>query len=261
MTPEMHWPWNGRMENLGALAEFAPIFGAVLLLWFLNMAVTGWLARRRGRDDGLWAVIAFLVGPIALVAVILMPRRQPPEPFEGLPEAPASYTGEWPVLDVPTPPISLARRLLGAMLGAIVGAAGAGILAGLGALPVMDVPLVLGAASGFNVGYLVAGPLIEADRTKVILVGAGAGVLVLSVAGLLIGMTRAVGAIAAGETDLLAIPIVLVSAPLYPIIYALFAQVVVGAALAGGVIWSAAVHWVLRRDPVSSAHAPSSSAG
>jgi hypothetical protein len=247
MPPEMNWPWNGRMEDLGALAKLAPIFGAVLLLWFLNMAVTGWLARRRGRDDGLWAVLAFFLGPIALVAVILLPRRSPPDPFEGLPETPTTYTGEWPVLDVAPPSITPAQRLLGALLGAGVGAAGAGVLAGSGAIQSIEVYIAVGAASGGILGYVLSSFLIEADRTRVIGVGVGAGVLVLSVAGLLIGVASALRSIAAGETGILALPLVLVTAPLYPIIVALFSQWVLAVSITGAAIWAAATHLLLRR--------------
>ena len=243
----MRWPWNGRMEDLGALQELAPLFFGILLLWFLNMAATGWLARRRGRDDGLWAVIAFLLGPIALVAVALMPRRQPPDPFDGLPEASVTYTGEWPVLDVPTPPITPAQRLLGALLGAGVGAAGAAVIAGVGALQPIELYLSVGAASGGILGYVLSRFLIEADRTKVIGVGVGAGILVLSVAALLIGVASALRSIAAGETGIMALPLVLVTAALYPIVLALFAQGVLAVSITGAAIWAAATHLLLRR--------------
>ena len=46
-----------------------------LIAWFTIMAVTGWLAGRRNRESGLWAAFAFIAGPLALLALLLMPRR------------------------------------------------------------------------------------------------------------------------------------------------------------------------------------------
>ena len=51
------------------------VFAAFLVVWFTNMALTGWLASRRGRDGGPWAVGAFFVGPVALVSVLALPRK------------------------------------------------------------------------------------------------------------------------------------------------------------------------------------------
>ena len=58
------------------------IVGAVAIVaWLVIVGLTGWLALRRGRDDGLWAVIALFTGPVALVILFLLPRRAPtPEP-------------------------------------------------------------------------------------------------------------------------------------------------------------------------------------
>jgi hypothetical protein len=246
VNPRLDWGGAPDLETLRDLLPFLPVLSVIIALWFTNMALTGWLAGRRGRNDGLWAVIAFFLGPIALVAVILMPQRVQPDPFEGLPKTPATYTGEWPVLDIPTPPITPTQRLLGAALGAGVGAAGAGIIAGFGALQPIEVYVAIGAASGGILGYVLASFLIEANRTKVIGVGVGAGILVLSMAGLLIGVVSGLRSIAAGETEILALPLVLVTAALYPIIVALFAQGVLAVSIAGAAIWAAATHLLLR---------------
>lgn len=58
-----------------ALAAALPIIAAIGLLWFANMALTGWLAERRGREGGLWVVFATLLGPIALLALLAAPRK------------------------------------------------------------------------------------------------------------------------------------------------------------------------------------------
>ena len=49
---------------------------AFAIAWLALAAVIGWLAGRKGRDSGLWFVLSFFFGPIALVAIILAsPRR------------------------------------------------------------------------------------------------------------------------------------------------------------------------------------------
>ncbi|MEO8273305.1 MAG: hypothetical protein ABI620_04500 [Chloroflexota bacterium] len=71
----------------GGLGSFDPAWinvikfvGAVLLVYFINVAVVGWLARRKGRDDGVWAVLALFTGPFALVAILLKKKQAaPPE--------------------------------------------------------------------------------------------------------------------------------------------------------------------------------------
>jgi hypothetical protein len=51
--------------------DAVPVIAAILVLWFVNIGVTGWLAERKGRDGGLWSVIAVFIGPLALLAVVL----------------------------------------------------------------------------------------------------------------------------------------------------------------------------------------------
>ena len=53
---------------------FITAVAVFLLVWFSIMAVTGWLAGRRNREGGLWAAIAFFLGPIALLALLLIGR-------------------------------------------------------------------------------------------------------------------------------------------------------------------------------------------
>lgn len=60
------------------LMAFLPLVGAIVLGWFINMGVTGWLAGRKGRDGGLWVFGAIFLGPIALAIVLLAPRKPPP---------------------------------------------------------------------------------------------------------------------------------------------------------------------------------------
>ena len=47
----------------------------VAVVWLVVVGLTGWLASRRNWDDGLWAVLALLTGPVALLIVILAPKR------------------------------------------------------------------------------------------------------------------------------------------------------------------------------------------
>lgn len=55
----------------------------LLFVYFVIVALTGWLASRKGRDDGLWAFLALITGPFALIAILLLPHRvkdTPPPP-------------------------------------------------------------------------------------------------------------------------------------------------------------------------------------
>jgi hypothetical protein len=51
--------------------EIIATVSAFLIIWFANMALTGWLAGRKGREDGTWAVLALFFGPFALIAILL----------------------------------------------------------------------------------------------------------------------------------------------------------------------------------------------
>ncbi len=51
--------------------EIVATVSAFLVIWFANMALTGWLAGRKGREDGTWAVLALFFGPLALAAILL----------------------------------------------------------------------------------------------------------------------------------------------------------------------------------------------
>ena len=58
-----------------AQGPFITAVAIFLILWFTNMAMTGWLAGRRTREGGLWAAFAFFAGPLALMALLLLPRK------------------------------------------------------------------------------------------------------------------------------------------------------------------------------------------
>jgi hypothetical protein len=65
-----------------AWIEVIKVAGTVLLLYFINVALVGWLARTKGRDDGVWAVLALFTGPIALIAILLKAKQAPPPETE-----------------------------------------------------------------------------------------------------------------------------------------------------------------------------------
>ncbi len=78
--PGMDWPGGGGLKFDDATTWgpiLAPLAGFVVA-WIAICAITGWLAGRKNRDSGLWFVLAFFTGPIALVAVLLVrtaPRK------------------------------------------------------------------------------------------------------------------------------------------------------------------------------------------
>ncbi len=48
-----------------------------LLIWVASMAGCALLASSKNRSAGLWAFLGFLFGIFALIAVAVLPRKQP----------------------------------------------------------------------------------------------------------------------------------------------------------------------------------------
>jgi hypothetical protein len=71
-----HPNWVGDLEWWDLLSGGMPVLAVIVGLWLANVALTGWLAGRRGRDDGLWAVLALFLGPLALIAVLVLPPKR-----------------------------------------------------------------------------------------------------------------------------------------------------------------------------------------
>jgi hypothetical protein len=65
-----------------AWANVVQTVGLILLVYFVNVALVGVLARRKGRDDGVWAVLALFTGPIALITILLKKKQAPPPETE-----------------------------------------------------------------------------------------------------------------------------------------------------------------------------------
>ena len=63
------------LESL--LADPMALIALGLVVWFGSMAMTGWIAGRKGRDDGNWAMLGLILGPVALLAVLVAPRKGP----------------------------------------------------------------------------------------------------------------------------------------------------------------------------------------
>jgi hypothetical protein len=75
--------WGGGIPNLTEdTIRFLTFCAILLVVWFSIMAVTGWLAGRKGREGGMWAVLALFTGPFALAAVLLASRKEPPPEAE-----------------------------------------------------------------------------------------------------------------------------------------------------------------------------------
>jgi len=74
----MFWGNGASVALSPQLMAFIPLLASVIIGWFMIMGLTGWLAERKGRDGGEWAVFAFFVGPIALLWVLLTPARPAP---------------------------------------------------------------------------------------------------------------------------------------------------------------------------------------
>lgn len=226
------------------------VLGPVFLLWFVNMAVTGWLAGRRGWNDGVWTVVAIFLGPIALLVVLVAPgsRERPRAREVVLNPSGATYTPGWPRVVEPAP-ITIIQRLLGGLLGALISGAGAGIVAASGNLQPIEGYVLIGVAAGNLSGYWLSGAVKDASRGMIVVLGVGACFLVLCVAGLLIGMANAVTALQAGNGGLELIPLYLVAAAVFPLISVLFYPSVIAVTVPAAVIWAAITQLVLHRGP------------
>ena len=61
------------MPNIGA-PEL--LFGMVI--WVVFVVLTAWLAAKKGYSPVLWTVLAIFFTWIALIIVLVLPRRRPP---------------------------------------------------------------------------------------------------------------------------------------------------------------------------------------
>lgn len=69
--------WPGVISDIEKLLSTTVVVaGTIIVLWIVNMGLTGWLAGRKGRESGLWTVIACFTGPLALIAILLVARRE-----------------------------------------------------------------------------------------------------------------------------------------------------------------------------------------
>jgi hypothetical protein len=49
---------------------------ALVLGWIALAGLTGWLAGRKGRGSGDWTLLGLVLGPLALLAVLLLSARR-----------------------------------------------------------------------------------------------------------------------------------------------------------------------------------------
>lgn len=83
MGPTTSWP-GGQGLTAADAAAWGPMLGVLfgfIAVWITISAITGWLAGRKNRDSGLWFLLAFLTGPIGLLAIFLMkpvPKKDGP---------------------------------------------------------------------------------------------------------------------------------------------------------------------------------------
>src|SRR5262245_56090769 len=95
-----------------------------LLFWFICIGLTGGLAGRKHRDDGLWAGYAIFTGAGALLLVIVVPPRKQgsDDPLRGLTQVDAAPTWEVDAFVPLTRPQRRLSALLGAVFGGVAGA-------------------------------------------------------------------------------------------------------------------------------------------
>lgn len=73
MGPQINWPGGQgfTFADAGALGPILAVIFGFIMAWIAICAITGWVAGRKNRDSGLWFVLAFFSGPIALLAICL----------------------------------------------------------------------------------------------------------------------------------------------------------------------------------------------
>ncbi len=80
--------WGGPplINPFGDAMVVGPTFGvifAIIVVWLAISAATGRLAGRRGRDSGLWFLLALFSGPIALTVLLRKPPLPPTRDSDG----------------------------------------------------------------------------------------------------------------------------------------------------------------------------------
>ena len=78
----MSLPIPPNLENF--LTPEMRLGAAIIVVWLVCAGLSGWIAGRRNRDDGLWAVGGLFLGPIALIAILLMPKQTKERPLTPL---------------------------------------------------------------------------------------------------------------------------------------------------------------------------------
>lgn len=238
----------GDLRQLEAIGYFVV---TVFLVWFANTWLTGLLAERRGREGGLWTVLGIFLGPIALIALLLLPRLPRRNTDRGgSPELrDAVGTLDWPVLNAPAP-ITTQERVLTGVLGALIGAVGAGIIVGIGGVEAAAFRVLIGAAAAAVVGSRLADALLDTDRNGVIGRGLLAGLLVLFASSLMTAVVSSIGIVLTSDVGidlLVAYAAALFGALVYPFSLPITAPGVLLVALVAGVLWAAITRLALRQ--------------
>jgi hypothetical protein len=161
-------------------------------------------------------------------------------------------------LEYPPPPITIEQRLFGALVGGALGGTGAGVLLMLGGQPLAWVEVILWAAAGGAAGYVLSGELIGATAAKLVGVGLAAAALAIVMAEVMVGVMGAIPDLSMGAVGVFSIMLAVGGSIVSPVLYAVYATGLFAASLAGGIMWAAATHLVLRRgsaQPVQSAGA------
>ena len=239
---------------------------AILVVWFVLIGLTGWLAGRRNWDDGLWALLALLTGPIALLIVLLAPKRlSPPSTHTGATYREAAAAPDWPVFPEREARITRSQRRFSTAVAGLVGGSAARIVAGdLQPIPVMLTFVVAGTIATAMVGRWRAPTLVGATVVRTVWTVVVTAVVAMSISAFLTVAVTGVPVSVAGAHGPAEYSAYLGAAILYPVVSALIYPPPLLISIVAAAVWALATSLLVRQasassPPRMSAHVSSSS--
>ena len=225
----------------------ATTIAAIVVVWMTLIALTGWLASRRNWDDGLWAALALLTGPIALLIVALAPKRfTPPSKQNDVTYREAAAAPHWPVFPAREPRMTRRQRIVSSAMAALLGGAGAAFIAGE-MRPVVLIVVGAGAVAAATVGRWLGPSLVASTTGWKAWVMLSTAAVSLSIAAVLTVAVLGVPAFVVGTGGIFEYVVYLAAAVFYPFVSAIFQPAPLVIAIAASGAWVIATSLLVNR--------------
>lgn len=218
------------------LEAVLPTLTISIIGWFVLVAATGWLAGRRNWDDGLWALLALLTGPVAFVIVLLAPKAlSPATPFEGATFREAAAAPDWPVFPAREARMASRQRTISTLVAALLGAMGAAAQVTDEVRLYAAVIIGAGGIAAAVVARWLAPSLVNASNLWRFWVALSTATLALSIAAVLTVAVVGAAGVLQRSVELVALPFYMAAAAFSPFVSALFepAPFLIAIAVAG----------------------------